>query len=183
MWEKNVPQHAMTPGKWVKEMGLEAAQTKARQVAVGFIDQNLADAKELFQKAQRATNPYFDKRETTLKALELFGAAMHPIMDNGSPAHRGFQVYDNVSTAQTGAAISANPIAGAVATVVVDLLQHKETESREPTDDEMNSMVDEIRMRYRETFGEEAYSTAVSQDERERTEGRLAKRGTEGMLR
>ena len=183
MWEKNAPQHAMTPGKWVKESGLEEARNRAREAAVGFVNAKLDEAKKEFEKAQRATNPFFDKRAATLNALENFGAAMHPIMDNVSPAHKGFQVYDNLSTAQLGATVNPNPIVGAAAAVVGGLIDHKETESRDPTDEEMNLMVDEIRMRYRETFGDEAYITAVSEDERKKTEIRLAKRGTEGMLR
>lgn len=44
-------------------------------------------------------------------------------------------------------------------------------------------MVDEMRTRYRETFGEEAYKRAVSEEERRATDQRLAARGKTYMLK
>lgn len=113
---------------------------------------------------------------------------MHPVMDNVSPAHIGFQVYDNVSTAQTGAAIGyvgggvAGAIIGAGAGVASSQADHINTESRDPTPDEMNTMVDEIRYRFQQTYGQAAYEQAVSETERRATTERLAGLGTGGML-
>lgn|GEM_PF-6281473 len=53
-------------------------------------------------------------------------------------------------------------------------IQHKNEESREPTQDEMNLMVDEMRMRFRQTYGQDAYNSAVSEDERKKTAERMA---------
>lgn len=43
-------------------------------------------------------------------------------------------------------------------------------------------MVDEIRYRFQQTYGQAAYEQAVSESERKATAERLAKRKTEGML-
>ncbi|MBK8149577.1 MAG: hypothetical protein IPK58_15585 [Acidobacteria bacterium] len=69
-------------------------------------------------------------------------------MDNRSPAHSDFQVYDRRSESPA------------------TMAYHASQELREPTDEEMNLMVDEIRVRYRTTFGEEAYNQAVSEEQR-----------------
>jgi len=70
---------------------------------------------------------------------------------------------------------------------VSDLFHHSRSEGglwgeREPTQEEMNLMVDEIRLAYQKTFGDEAYAQAVSEKERKLTADRLAKRGNQGML-
>jgi len=48
-------------------------------------------------------------------------------------------------------------------------------EERDPTEDETNHMIDEMRLRFYETCGEDAYNRAVSQAEREATADRLGR--------
>ncbi|MGB7069307.1 MAG: RHS repeat-associated core domain-containing protein, partial [Pyrinomonadaceae bacterium] len=172
--EKNSPQHAMTPGSLVKELGsVEKAQESTRNEAKHFIKDNLTEAKALYDKAQVSVD--VARPNIIDGALEKFGAAMHTVMDNVSPAHRGFQVY----------ALRYQGILSPASALVEDIAaanQHRATEEREPTEAEMNLMVDEMRLGYQQTFGQEEYEQAVSEDQRKLTAGRLAKRGSAGML-
>lgn len=56
----------------------------------------------------------------------------------------------------------------------ISAAQHMQQESRPPTPDEMNLMVDEMRMAYRKTFGQEAYERDVKEADRRETESRMA---------
>ncbi len=186
LYEKNAPQHAMTPGSKVRELGsLEKAKSWARNEAVKFIEGNLNEAKNIL-KPKAGDSGSRDERVD--KSLEKFGAAMHTVMDNVSPAHRDFQVYDNNPAIISGAAAGATGgiggvLGGVVGTVGAAMYQHGQEESREPTQAEMNLMVDELRLNYQQTYGQEAYNQAVSEDQRKLTADRLAKRGTDGMLK
>jgi hypothetical protein len=64
-------------------------------------------------------------------------------------------------------------LAAALSDYKTDMDAHTKEESREPTEDEMNTMVDQMRMHYLKTFGREEYERAVSREEREATERRL----------
>lgn len=164
----------MTPGSKVKELkSVEKAQEWARNEAKNFVKDNLNDAKALYEKSQRSVD--VDRPRIIDDALEKFGAAMHTVMDNVSPAHTGFQVY---ATQYQGILSPAS----ALVNDAVDLWNHSAEEDREPTEAEMNLMVDEMRLAYQETFGQEAYEQAVSEEERKLTAERLARRGSEGML-
>jgi len=105
-----------------------------------------------------------------------FGAATHTMMDNGSPAHRDFQVYD---VGQYGGSMLDLPN---LLAFQVDMEEHTRQESRQPTQQEMNQMVDEMRLRFYEVYGDELYQRAVPDEERDRTAERLGQRGTQGML-
>lgn len=54
-----------------------------------------------------------------------------------------------------------------------DMDIHAANEAREPTESEMNAMIDEMRMRYLYAFGREEYEKAVSPSQRKETERRL----------
>lgn len=164
MWEKNAPQHAMTPQAYVRALGdLPSAQVAARKVAVNFIETNLDLA------ARQYTQAYNSRTGAGLAvAFQTFGSAMHTVMDNWSPMHRDFQLYDG-----TNMNMAFGP--GPLVQFGLDMLDHANGEEREPTEDEANHMIDEMRLRFYETFGEDAYNRAVSQAEREATADRLAR--------
>jgi hypothetical protein len=122
----------------------------------------------------------FNKGHTT-ESFEAFGAAMHTYMDNRSPEHTGFQIYDNQSSFLNGVVkgIGMGPIGAIVSglsEVATDQGKHVVGEHREPTTDEMNLMVDEIRTQYRNVYGDEQYRLAVSESERKATEARILAR-------
>jgi anti-sigma-K factor RskA len=54
----------------------------------------------------------------------------------------------------------------------VDLNNHANSEAGQPTDQEMNRMVDDLRMQYLNAFGREKYEQAVSPEERAARERR-----------
>ena len=43
------------------------------------------------------------------------------------------------------------------------MLAHADEEERQPTEDEMNHMIDEMRLRFYEVYGPDAYNPAISQ--------------------
>ncbi|HEX7772178.1 MAG TPA: RHS repeat-associated core domain-containing protein, partial [Pyrinomonadaceae bacterium] len=164
--------HAMTPGSKVRELGsVEAAKNWANAEMYKFIDAKLGEAQKQFQAGE-------NRNGVNNAALVTFGEAMHPIMDNMSPAHRWMQVYDlkpyndtyqkyaNFGLNEVGAALALNDYRQ-------DMAAHSGEEARPPTPEEMNTMVDQMRMRYLQTFGQEAYEQAVSREERNATERRL----------
>lgn len=172
LWEANAYQHAMTPGYLVHKYGLRNAQSIARGDAINFVETNLASAKTLYDQANRST--------TGVQAsLVVFGAAMHTIMDNWSPAHRDFQVYDN-STYR--GLVQADSLGVAALLYGLDMLGHADQESGEPTEDEMNHMIDEMRLRFYEVYGPDAYNLAISEAEREKTAERLSRINIEILL-
>ncbi len=182
--ESNAYKHAMTPGSKVREMGLEGAKAWAKNEAAAFINGNLADAKNILRPKP---GDYGSLSERTDRSLEKFGEAMHTVMDNVSPAHRGFQVfysYDNAAGrgAFWGAVIGGAPgaVVGAAESVRRDVDEHSEKEEREPTQSEMDLMVDRMRMLYRDTYGQAAYELAVTEDERKKTSDRISQRSTDG---
>lgn len=85
-------------------------------------------------------------------------------MDGASPAHRDFQVYDTLGYKLLG------PV-GIVA-FGLDMNDHANVEAREPTEAEMNQMVDDLRMQFLNAFGREAYERAVPEEDRKQTEER-----------
>jgi RHS repeat-associated protein len=164
--------HAMTPGSKVRELGsVEAAKNWANAEMYKFIDAKLGEAQRQFQAGE-------NRNGVNNAALVTFGEAMHPIMDNMSPAHRWMQVYDlkpYYDTYQKYANFGLNEVGAGIALndYRQDMAAHSAEESRDPTQDEMNTMVDQMRMRYLQTLGQEAYEQAVSREERQATERRL----------
>lgn len=185
--EENAPQHAMTPAAKVRELkSVEKAREWARNEARKFLQQKLALAKTDHSKAMEGPKQGLVYWST--RAYEFFGEAMHPVMDNWSPAHRDFQVYDGSELpkgAATGALIGsvAGPIgtiAGAAIGGYMTTTEHTKIESRVPTEDELNSMIDEMRLAYEITFG--GTVGAVSNPKMQQSIARLNKRGYAGML-
>lgn len=164
--------HAMTPGSKVRELGsVEAAKNWANAEMYKFIDAKLGEAQKQFQAGE-------NRNGVSNAALVTFGEAMHPIMDNMSPAHRWMQVYDlkpYSDTYQKYANFGLNEVGAAIALndYRQDMAAHAGEEARPPTPEETNTMVDQMRMRYLQTFGQEAYEQAVSREERDATERRL----------
>lgn len=94
-----------------------------------------------------------------MTALTAFGNGAHSVMDNTSPAHRGFQEYKiptkTVPTRNGPADVyDADKYAR-------ELSDHTLTESREPTEQEEVGTITALRDYFREVFGEAAYRRAV----------------------
>lgn len=151
------------------ELGsFEAAQKWANSEMYKFIDSKMAQAQNLFLAGE-------NKNGVNDAALFAFGEGIHSVMDNMSPAHRWFQLYD-LEPYLDEVMEHSSPLIGAgygLATFVRDMNAHAAQEAREPTDCEMNTMIDEMRMRFLYAFGREAYERAVSRGQREATEQRL----------
>jgi hypothetical protein len=172
LYEYNAPQHAMTPGYKVREMGgnLEKAKAWAKNEATHFINANMSQAKDYYQKSNQ-TNDEASKLILTVGAFESFGKGAHTIMDGGSPAHRDFQVYDT----QPYKVMALLSPAASVIGFGLDMKAHTNIEARYPTDPEMNQMVDDLRMQFLNAFGKEAYERAVPEQDRKATEERKRK--------
>jgi len=130
--------HAMVPGNWVKKDGLAAATQAAINAAARFTTDELELARIYMAASNQSVNmaQYTENRK---KALFHFGMAMHPIMDAVSPTHM-WMVY-NLSTGPLG------PI-----TNTWDMHQHMKGEDRDPTNDEMRIMKQQIQHFFKETF-------------------------------
>jgi RHS repeat-associated protein len=171
LYEKNAPQHAMTPGYKVRELGsVEKAREWARNEATNFINSNMAQAKDYYEKSNQADREV-TKQLFTVGAFEAFGKGAHPIMDGPAPGHHDFQVYDTQGYKLLGA---LSPLLGA-GVFGVDMLVHSNAEGRKPTDAEMNQMVDDLRMQLLNAFGREAYERAVPEADRKETDERKRK--------
>jgi hypothetical protein len=130
----------------------------------------MSQAKDYYQKSKQ-TNDEVSKQLFTVGAFESFGQGAHTIMDGGSPAHRDFQVYDVRPYEVMG---FLSPVTGAAA-FAWDMKGHADIEARQPTDAEMNKMVDDLRMQFLNAFGKEAYEKAVPEEDRRATEERKKK--------
>lgn len=144
LFEGNAPQHAMTPGAQVREYirsglspeeAVRAAQAWARQETAKWIAAKKREAQELLRRGDRDG------------ALRVFGQAMHPVMDNVSPAHRDYQVYN------LGQYLEMSP-EKALVLFARDMWDHTKTESRLPTDEEKKLMIEEMGKHFGEVFGE-----------------------------
>lgn len=188
MLEENAPQHAMTPAKKVKELkSVEKAQEWARGEAKRFVQGKMNQAKTDYQKATEGPKQGLVYWST--RAYEFFGEAMHPVMDNWSPAHRDFQVYDGSELPKGAAkgAVIGGIIAGPIGAIIgggigaySTTTEHSKIESRKPTVDERDAMADEMRLAFQMTFN--GIAGAVSNSETDKTAARLSKRGDKGML-
>jgi RHS repeat-associated protein len=138
--------HAMVSANKITELGsYAAARGWAEKEMKKFIQKKVDEAKENVRKFEisRAINGVGDQNYV-ISAQKAFGEAIHPIMDNVSPAHRDFQVYDT-----SGWSLSAK----GVFTASTDMYFHGETEKRNPTPEEMREMVDQIQKLFAEVFG------------------------------
>ena len=151
--------HAMVPAGKVKELGgYAAAREWAENEMKNFIQGKVNEAKENVRKfdISVAVNGVGDENYL-VSALQAFGEAIHPIMDNVSPAHRDFQVYDT-----SGWSLSLNGLISAG----LDLYQHGKEEERDPTPEELTRMTNEIRPLYFEIFGSKRLKEAVPEQKR-----------------
>ncbi|MGD9628009.1 MAG: RHS repeat domain-containing protein [Pyrinomonadaceae bacterium] len=181
MKEENAPQHAMTPKSYLSsKCDLGCAKEKARGAAKEFIATNLQLAKSEYDKVKDLADGDA-KFEGVKKSLEYFGAAMHTVTDNRSPAHSDFQVFDGNETTKiiVGGVIGGIPgaLAGGRGTI-----QHMAIEKRAPNATEENLMVDEIRLAFQSVYGSSAYEQSVSEEERRRTQQRQSQGRQGGML-
>ena len=96
-------------------------------------------------------------------------------MDGSSPAHRDFQVYDTLpyKLMALGGPMAAGQ---SIDMFKKDMEAHAAEEAREPTEEDMNHMVDDLRMQFRALFGEDMYKSAVSDKQRDETEQRMKNR-------
>jgi len=127
--------HAMTPeGK---------SQEEAVTLANQWIEDSLNDAIG------------FSELDLPNRSLGEFGKAAHTIMDNTSPAHTGFQEYSypNIPVPHSG---GIN-----LAVFVMEGLDHKNQESRDPTKEETQKTVLGLRTHFLATYGKEAFLRAV----------------------
>lgn len=174
LWEKNAHQHAMTPGSKVRELGSEAAAREwAKSEANAFINSKMENAKSAYAGTGRTEKGETYRELSFVIAMYTFGEGAHTIMDSFSPAHRDFQVYD---TGQYILGYDLISLGGGLGFFAADMLDHSITESRQPTEEEMNDMVDALRLRYRASFGEDAYNRAVLEEDRIKTEERQKER-------
>ncbi|BDU72953.1 RHS repeat-associated core domain-containing protein [Mesoterricola silvestris] len=93
----NSPWHSMTPG------GGDPSDAKASRDA--FVEQTIDQAAQLRFASENATGD--EKTNLENQALELVGIAQHPVADETSPSHEGFQKWagvQDVVTAVKGAA-------------------------------------------------------------------------------
>jgi RHS repeat-associated protein len=171
--ESEAFKHAMTPGALVRQFNGDVGRAKqeATKLMNAFIDERMGAAQRTFQAGE-------NRNGVNNAALTTFGEGAHPIMDNVSPQHAGMQVYDLAPYFKTYQKYAKWGIPEVGATLAIkdyknDMDEHSAGEARMPTTDEMNVMVDQLRMRYLQTFGREEYERAVTADEREKTERRL----------
>jgi len=77
----NSPWHSMTPA------GGDPAEAQATRDA--FVEKTIGEAAQLRFVAEKATGDEKTKLEN--QALQLVGVAQHPVADETSPSHEGFQ--------------------------------------------------------------------------------------------
>jgi RHS repeat-associated protein len=184
--ERNAHKHAMTPASYItKTCDVDCAKGKARQAATEFVNANLNKAAEKFKEAQKYGQGSDQGVALVKESLTYFGRAIHTVMDNVSPAHGGFQIFTGYTTtfatnAAMGAA-SGGGIAGAlvsgVAGTAQDISDHNKTEERDPTPQEYDVMSDRIRVLFQEVYGQDAYNSSVSEEERKKTRERSSQPG------
>jgi RHS repeat-associated protein len=145
----NAYMHAMTPGGMTED--------EARSLAEQFIEKNLNDA--VTEQLNGFGPKQSDYPMFSAEALTSFGQAMHTIMDNTSPAHKGFQVY---AMPETTVYWHGVPIKIAnIPQWIQEGLEHKALESRPPTREELADNILSLRVNFLATFGNKAFIKAV----------------------
>jgi RHS repeat-associated protein len=105
-----------------------------------------------------ATPSLYDGRATAMNlefSFEYFGRAIHPIMDNTSPAHMPFQLY-------TGLHLTGDPLINGIliARWYADLKMH-ELEEASITEAQLNGAIGAVRAQFLKVYGEAAFNRAV----------------------
>ncbi len=152
--------HAMVSAQKIKELGSYAAARQWTENEMKtFIQNKVNEAKENVRRFDTsvAVNGVGDE-SYLISAQKAFGEAIHPIMDNASPAHRDFQIYDT-----SGWSLS---VSGLI-TAGVDIYLHGNEEGRPPTPEEMAPMVGEIRSLYVDIFGTKRLNEAVPEPKKQ----------------
>jgi RHS repeat-associated protein len=148
--------HAMVSAVKVKELGgYDAAREWTEKEMNKFIQDKLNEAKANVSKFQIsvALNGFGDENYL-LSAQKAFGQAIHPIMDRVSPAHRDFQIYD---TSEWKLSLRG------IITAASDISAHAKLEDRDPTQDEMQRMVEAIQRLYGDVFNANGLKEAITE--------------------
>jgi hypothetical protein len=166
--EKNAYKHAMTPGEKVREY-MKAGMSQAQAVEKGkewakdeaqkFIKEQGEKAKKWMEKAKSTTNRE-DKQYAYRQALIEFGRGAHTLMDDTSPAHYNFQVYETESYK----AKSIISLADGIGDFVKDTIGHKHAEAGPPTAEEKAKSDQALRSYFKEVFGEAAANRALDKN-------------------
>jgi RHS repeat-associated protein len=167
--ESHAPQHAMTPAFKVREFegkgfsheqALAKAKEWSRNEMKKFINDKLDNATHSLNQSNNSNNNS-DRTFYIERSLQEFGGAIHAPMDNYSPTHSNFQVFDGSSLytnytvdIATGVPISENYWA--------ELAAHQAGEERDPTAEEMQAMVTEIQAMFRRIYGDKAAQRAFA---------------------
>lgn len=168
--ESQAPKHAMTPGYKVREfmrqgMSREQAVEKAREWAFGeaksFVDSKGEEAKRLQVEYERQGGSGLSP-----KALYVFGEGAHTLMDNTSPVHRGFQVYDLEEYLSGDGSVFDVGAGMDVIGYAADMLRHKGEESHVPTAAETKETTEALHKYFRNVFGADALQAAMSKPPR-----------------
>lgn len=165
--EANAPQHAMTPGAMVRKVmherrisydeAVPIAREMAKAEAKKFVDDAGESAKMWLRKAEQTTSPA-NKYTYTMKAYFEFGRGAHTLMDNVSPAHSDFQVYDAPYFDYEVDIASGLPTNAG--TFTADMWAHKQAEAGEPTPAELKRSTEALHNFYRNIFGQAALDRA-----------------------
>ena len=149
--ERNATQHAMTPGSMVKKHNgdVNAAKAEAKTESNNFIYDNLRQASGR------------DQAGDTTGALQAFGKAAHTIMDGTSPEHKGYQVYDTSAYVVGAGSTLVDPMYDFIS-FGLDMLTHKEGESRSPNSEEEATAIAGMRNAYALALGDQALKSAIT---------------------
>ncbi len=161
--ESQAYKHAMTPGSYVREMGSEAA---ARVRAVGEMA-NFVITNEVKASGQQSAYAQRGGSGLAPDALFTLGVASHPLTDNTSPAHAGFQIY---SVPQMTTMVPVPGVPGGVIPVTTtdpmqfkkELEEHAAREAGPPTPEEDAAAVKELRTAFGNVFGQDALQRAIT---------------------
>ncbi|GEM_PF-2135881 len=133
----NSPWHSMTPA------GGDPSDAKASRDA--FVEQTIDQAAQLRFASEKAIGD--EKTNLENQALELVGIAQHPVADETSPSHEGFQMWagvQDVVTAVKGAAHVGKES-------VISKKRFEEAAKRvKAVDDRVNKKVEELRKKEEE---------------------------------
>ena len=150
--ESQAYKHSMTPGSYVREMGsVPAAQAKAMAEAATFVATKTAEATQ-YQLAGQSS-----------KALFAIGEASHPVTDNTSPAHAGFQVYSIPQTVVMIPGLGLPAVVPDADRFARDLQDHTAREAGPITSEQEKAAINGLRAVYASALGEEALQRAITE--------------------
>ena len=157
--ESQAYKHAMTPGSYVREMGsVPGAQARAIGEAANFVATKTAEASQL-----QSTHVQQGGSGLSSKALFALGEASHPLTDNTSPAHAGFQLYSIPQTVVMLPGLGVPAVVPNADQFAREMAEHSATESRPPTPEEEAAAVKEIRTAFGNVFGQDALKQAITE--------------------